>query len=119
MTLTQDLLGPPQSCQAARQFKSNPELYGDAHLLCKHWKGVIFLSVTWHMVSVAASSLQGLGTCFKAFIRLKSNAAITLSLQQKSIPEMLCKMHQEAQPYKGMTNQTPFPNTAYSSMCGC
>lgn len=73
------------------------------------------LSMTWHIVSVAASRLQGLGTSFKAFIRLKSNVAITLSLQQKSIPEMLCKMHQQAQSAKGVTNQTPFPNTAYSS----
>lgn len=61
------------------------------------------LSMTWHMVSVAAFRLQGLGTSFKAFIRLKSNAAITLSLQQKSIPEMLHKMHQQAQPDKGVT----------------
>lgn len=73
------------------------------------------LSVTWQIVSVAASRLQGLGTSFKAFTRLKSNAATTLSFQQKSIPEMLHKMHQQAQPDKGVTNQTPFPNTAYSS----
>lgn len=74
-------------------------------------KELFSLSVTWHMVSVAASRLQGLGTSFKAFERLKSNAAITLSLQQKSMPEMLRKMHQQAQPDKGVTNQTPFPNT--------
>lgn len=78
-------------------------------------KELLSLSVTWHMVSVAASRLQGLGTSFKAFKRLKSNAAITLSLQQKSMPEMLRKMHQQAQPDKSVTNQTPLPNTAYSS----
>lgn len=94
MTLTQDLSGPPQSLQAARQFKSNLELCGDTH--ANIGKELLSLSMTWHVVSVAASRLQGLGTSFKAFIRLKSNAAMTLSLQQKSIPEMLQKKHQQA-----------------------
>lgn len=46
-------------------------------------KGIFFPFVTWHTICVAASSLQELGTSFKAFIRLKSNAAITPSLLHK------------------------------------
>lgn len=46
-------------------------------------KGIFFPFVTWHTICVAASSLQELGTSFKAFIRFKSNAAITPSLLHK------------------------------------
>lgn len=100
MTLTQDLSGPPQSCQAARQFKSNIELYGDTHVQCKHREGVIF--PLHDMAHGQCCCFQTTGA-WHFFQRLKSNAGITLSLQQKSIPEMLHKMHQQAQPDKGVT----------------
>lgn len=72
--------------------------------------------MTRHTIVVAASRLQGLGTSFKAFIRLdlKSNAAITLSLLQKYSRNAM-QNAPEAQPDEGVTSQTPIPNTAYSS----